>query len=270
MFPPAIQSSGWTLTWRFPQDAPQFNPVMEHVLAIKGILFDKDGTLLDFFETWIPAYTAAATVAAELAGDDTIAERMLRATGFDPANGKLDPSSLLAGGTTAQICDAWAEVAGIVDRKNFSLVVHEAMDAHASRYPVPVADGLDELFERLVGRGYALGLATMDSEFVARVTADTLGLSKWLAFLAGYDSGHGIKPEPGMVLGFCAATGLAPAEVLVVGDTDRDVGMARSAGAGMLIGVLTGATSGEQLARTTDRVLNSVFDIEAYLAGQTG
>lgn len=237
-------------------------------MAIKGILFDKDGTLLDFFETWIPAYKAAAEVAADLAGDSTLTDRMLRATGFDPENGGLDPLSLLAGGTTAQICEAWADEAGIVDREDFSLAVHEAMDAHASRYPVPVAEGLDQMFERLAGKGYSLGIATMDSEFVARVTADRLGLSKWLAFLAGYDSGHGAKPEPGMVMGFCAATGLAPAEILVVGDTDRDVGMARNAGAGMMIGVLTGATSSDQLARIADRVLDSVFDIEAYLARQ--
>ena len=237
-------------------------------MAIKGILFDKDGTLLDFFETWIPAYRAAAEVAAQLAGDRDLVDQMLRATGFDPANGGLDPLSLLAGGTTAQICNAWADEAGIIDREDFSLAVHEAMDVHASTYPVPVADGLDQMFERLAGMGYSLGIATMDSEFVARVTADRLGLSKWLAFLAGYDSGHGAKPEPGMVLGFCAATGLDPAEILVVGDTDRDAGMARSAGAGIMVGVLTGATSREQLARITDHVLDSVFDIEAYLAGR--
>ena len=234
-------------------------------MAIRGILFDKDGTLLDFFETWIPAYRAAVEVAAGLAGDPAMADRMLRATGFDRESGALDPLSLLAGGTTAQICDAWADEAAIVERERFSQLVHEVMDDHASRYPVPVAEGLDALFERLAGKGYALGIATMDSEMVARVTAETLGLSRWLTFLAGYNSGHGVKPDPGMVLGFCAAAGLAPAEVLVIGDTDRDINMARNAGAGLAVGVLTGASPGEQLARIADRVLESVFDIEAIL-----
>ena len=234
-------------------------------MAIRGILFDKDGTLLDFFETWAPAYRAAVEVAADIAGDPAMADRMLRATGFEPESGIFDPESLLAGGTTAQICDAWADEAGIVERGRFSHLVHEAMDDYAARYPVPIAEGLDVLFERLAGRGYALGIATMDSEVVAQVTAETLGLSRWLTFLAGYNSGHGVKPEPGMVLGFCAAAGLTPAEVLVIGDTDRDINMARNAGAGMVVGVLTGASPADRLAPIADRVLESVFGIETLL-----
>ncbi|MCK5273942.1 MAG: HAD family hydrolase [Alphaproteobacteria bacterium] len=234
-------------------------------MAIRGILFDKDGTLLDFFETWAPAYRAAVEVAADIAGDPAMADRMLRATGFEPESGIFDPESLLAGGTTAQICDAWADEAGIVERGRFSHLVHEAMDDYAARYPVPIAEGLDVLFERLAGRGYALGIATMDSEVVAQVTAETLGLSRWLTFLAGYNSGHGVKPEPGMVLGFCAAAGLTPAEVLVIGDTDRDINMARNAGAGLVVGVLTGASPAERLVPIADRVLESVFEIETLL-----
>lgn len=234
-------------------------------MAIRGILFDKDGTLLDFFETWIPAYRVTVAMAADFAGDPALADRMLRATGFDPDSGNLDPLSLLAGGTTAQICDAWAEEAGIVERDRFAQLVHKAMDDYAAHSPVPVGAGLDTLFERLAGRGFALGIATMDSEIVAKVTAQTLGLAPWLTFLAGYDSGHGAKPQPGMVQGFCAAANLAPAEVMVIGDTDRDMEMARAAGAGLAIGVLTGATPRAGLAPLADRIIDSVFDIDSVL-----
>jgi phosphoglycolate phosphatase len=235
------------------------------MVQIKGILFDKDGTLLDFFETWMPAYRSAANVAARLAGDESLAEVMLRGTGFDPESGRLDPLSLLAGGTTAQICDAWAELAGLVDRPRFVERVHQAMDDYASRYPVPVADGLDLLFRDLAHSGYALGIATMDSEVVARLTAEKLGLTEWLTFIAGYDSGHGVKPDAGMVSGFCAAAGLLPREVLVIGDTDRDIGMARNARVGLAVGVLTGATPAESMSRLADRVIGSVFDLHEIL-----
>jgi phosphoglycolate phosphatase len=235
------------------------------IVNTKGILFDKDGTLVDFFATWVPAYRAATDLAGELMGDPALGDRLLRLGGYDPATGELDPTSLLAGGTTAEISDLWTGEAGPADGPDFARRMHAAMDDYASRFPVPIGAGTAELFKRLAGRGLALGLATMDSEAVARATAAALGFDGSLSFLCGYDSGYGVKPEAGMVLGFCAATGLAPAEVLVVGDTDRDMMMARAAGAGLAVGVLTGATPREPLEALADHVIASVLDIETIL-----
>lgn len=235
------------------------------LVITRGILFDKDGTLVDFFATWVPAYRAATDLAGELMGDPALGDRLLRLGGYDPATGALDPTSLLAGGTTAEIADLWTREAGAADRPGFARRLHEAMDDYASRFPVPVGEGTAELFRRLAGRGLALGLATMDSEAVARATTAVLDIDDSLSFLCGYDSGHGVKPEAGMVLGFCAATGLAPAEVLVVGDTDRDMMMARAAGAGLAVGVLTGATPREPLEALADHVIASVLEIETIL-----
>ena len=69
-----------------------------------------------------------------------------------------------------------------------------------------------------------------------------------------------------MVRGFCDAVGLSPAEIVVVGDTDRDIKMARAAGAGLAVAVLTGATPRQGLAPIADRVLTSVLDIESVIA----
>ena len=234
-------------------------------MGTKGILFDKDGTLVDFFATWIPAYRTATGLAGEIAGDPSLGDRLLRLTGYDPDTGELDPSSLLASGTTGEICDVWAAAANAADRTEFARRMHGALDEYASRHPAPIGEGTEKLFERLAGRGLVLGLATMDSEFVARATAEALGLDKFLSFLCGYDSGHGVKPAPGMVAGFCAATGLDPLEVIVVGDTDRDMAMARAAGAGMAVGVLTGATPRDRLAALADHVIDSVLEIESVL-----
>ena len=50
---------------------------------IRGILFDKDGTLSDFRSQWMPAYRAAVDM---LSPDDrTRADRLLRLGGYDPA-----------------------------------------------------------------------------------------------------------------------------------------------------------------------------------------
>lgn len=232
-------------------------------MRIQGILFDKDGTLVDFFATWIPAYRAAAKAAGDLAGRPGMASRLLRLSGYDPETGELDPSSLLAGGTTGEICDLWCALLGRAGDRLLRARLHEIMDTHASAHPVPVGAGLPGLFARLGARDLALGMATMDSEFVARVTADSLELADRLDFLCGYDSGHGAKPGPGMVLAFCSAVGIAPDHVMVVGDTERDARMARAAGAGLAVGVLSGATPGNRLAPLCDRVVDDVFALES-------
>jgi phosphoglycolate phosphatase len=68
-----------------------------------------------------------------------------------------------------------------------------------------------------------------------------------------------------MVLGFCDAVGLEPGQVMVCGDNRHDLEMGRSAGAGMLVGVLTGTSSHEHLRGLADHVVDSIADIEALL-----
>ena len=68
-----------------------------------------------------------------------------------------------------------------------------------------------------------------------------------------------------MVRGFCAATGLEPGEIVVVGDTAADLQMARAAGAGVAIAVLTGATPRDLLDALADHVLESVMQIEEVI-----
>ena len=68
-----------------------------------------------------------------------------------------------------------------------------------------------------------------------------------------------------MVFGFCARTGLEPAEVAVVGDNRHDLEMGQRAGAGLVIGVLTGTGDHADLTERADHVLDSVRDLEALL-----
>jgi phosphoglycolate phosphatase len=77
-------------------------------------------------------------------------------------------------------------------------------------------------------------------------------------FLCGYDSGHGVKPEPGMVLAFCQAMSLQPEEVIVVGDNSHDIEMGRNARAGLCVGVLTGASTRNELESLADIVFDDI------------
>ena len=81
---------------------------------IRGLLFDKDGTLLDFHATWAPILER---LTAELAaGDAALAKRLLEHGGRDPLSGRYRAGSLLAQGNTVEIAQAWHPNRGVAAR----------------------------------------------------------------------------------------------------------------------------------------------------------
>lgn len=220
---------------------------------IKGLLFDKDGTLFDFHRTWMPIM---AEVAEEIAGASMVPQ-LLAAIGCREESGRFEAGSIGAAGNTFELADAWLAILGGGDRA----ALIERLDGYFARLgplrSVPVTD-LAVFFSGLKRRGYVLGIATNDVEASARGTIERFGLCEMISFSAGYDSGHGQKPGPGMALAFCSATGLMPAEVAVIGDNTHDLDMGRSAGAGLLVGVLTGASGRDDLAPLADHVIANI------------
>ena len=234
-------------------------------MTIEAILFDKDGTLLDFHATWLPVYGAVARL---FAGEDPeLSERLLAAAGYDPSCGVIRAGSLLAAGNSEEIAACFAAALG---RPLDPALVRDldrtfAEEGAASTVAVPA---MAETLQALRDRGYRLGVATSDSAEGAEATLAPFGVLPLLDFVAGYDSGHGVKPGPGMVLGFCGELGVMPEAVAVVGDNSHDMDMAKAAGAGLKVGVLTGTSSREELSAHADHVLESIAELEALLASR--
>ncbi len=230
--------------------------------TIAGILFDKDGTLLDYDESWLPVNRALARIAA---GDDpALADHLLRACGMDPETGHIVPDSLLAAGNTRQISEGLIAAGSAMALDE---LVHrlDELFSSAADFSVPVTD-LKAFFARMHARGYRLGIASSDNERSIRQTAIRFGFLDHVDYIAGYDSGFGTKPEAGMVLGFCRATGLSPQQIAVVGDNNHDLHMGHNAGAGLKIAVLTGTGSRESLAAAADYCLNDITELEGLLS----
>lgn len=232
---------------------------------IRALLFDKDGTLLDFRRTWLPAYRGAAAELAAAAGLCAgFPEVLLARHGYDAERDQFDPVSPLVWATSPRVAELFAaepELAAVSDARARALRHFADHDAYP---PVPVTD-LAALFERLRGRGLRLGIATMDTAAAAEATLARMALEGRVDFLVAADGGHGLKPEAGMVLAFCAATGVPPGQVAVVGDSLADLAMARAAGAGLAVAVCTGGCAREQLAGQADLVLESIALLEPAL-----
>lgn len=228
---------------------------------IAGLLFDKDGTLLLYDESWAPINREAARLAA--AGDAALEPQLLAAGGMDPVSGKTRADSLFAAGNAAEIAAGLVSAGSPVDADELTVAL-DALFVRGADFAVPVTD-LATLFASLKARGLKLGVASSDNERSIRRTADRLGFADFLDFVAGYDSGHGVKPGPGMLLGFCAATGLSPVEVAMVGDNRHDMHMGINAGAGLKVAVLSGTGTRETLADTADIILDDISALETLL-----
>lgn len=225
---------------------------------IDGVIFDKDGTLFDFRRSW---GGWAQNLLGQLARDRAHAREMAAAIGYDLDSGIFAPDSPVIAATAQDIAQALAphlpgqSVAQIADQIN-------AAAAQAQMVP---AVPLRPLLESLRATGLRIGLATNDTETPARAHLAAHDLTDLFDFIAGYDSGHGAKPGPGMCLAFARATGLDPARIAMVGDSLHDLHAGHAAGM-LRIAVLTGIATQADLAPHADVVLPDIGALPAWIA----
>ncbi|MBC7284621.1 MAG: HAD family hydrolase [Hoeflea sp.] len=232
--------------------------------AIKAILFDKDGTLIDFDRTWSVINRKAASIAA--AGDALLTDILLDACGMDPLTGKTRADSMFAAANAGEIARHMVAHGSPVEHEELSRLLDQAFVDGADA-AVPICD-LDHLMGTLAKAGLPVGIASSDGEASIRRTVEVLGLARHVSFIAGYDSGHGPKPEPGMIHAYAAHLGLSASQIAMVGDNRHDLAMARAAGAGAAIGVLSGTGTHQSLADLADTCIASVADLPGLLAGR--
>jgi phosphoglycolate phosphatase len=225
-------------------------------MKYQGIVFDKDGTLLDFNQTWLPIYLYAAQEFAE--GDAELAESLLTQHGFDRSKNRFIGGSLLAAGNNQQIANAWAvQIDKPEQVETISRQLHRIFHDQGTIQATPVKQ-LANTLRQLKQSGRKLGVATADSHQGIINTLQAFDVLHEFDFLAGYDSGHGVKPEAGMVLAFCEQMALAVESVVVVGDNRHDIEMGRNANAGLCVGVLTGTSTRSDLASIADIVIDDI------------
>lgn len=225
-------------------------------MPLRGLLFDKDGTLFDFEATW-GGWTAE--LLAELFPGPEAAD-VARVLGFDPAKLRFFAHSPVIAETSDRVAELILPF--LPDWEKPALIHHMKEGAARAALVAPVP--LVPLIADLTARGLVLGLATNDDESSARAHLATAGIAASFGFVAGYDSGWGGKPAPGQVKAFLDWSGLAPQDVAMIGDSLHDLHAGRAAGC-RTVGVLTGPATAEALAGAADVVLPNIGHLPGWL-----
>lgn len=218
---------------------------VESMNNIRGILFDKDGTLLDNNLLWGAVGKAVGNMAAHLYNlDSAETHSVMTAIGFDKSEKTLIANSPIASGTALDIaCAIQSELLkyGIRDIELCKLLEHiSGTIEHTVQENVnlirPCGD-IKLLFDFLKSKKILIGLATADLYATTIVCLRQLEIEDYFSYIGTDDGKSKPKPHPDHLLRFCKKCGISCDEAAVVGDSISDIEMGKNGGAGLTVAI---------------------------------
>ncbi|MEO8228366.1 MAG: HAD family hydrolase [Chloroflexota bacterium] len=230
--------------------------------GIELVVFDKDGTLIDFDRMW-SGWSADLVQKLVIIVGDRARMPLVQALGLDPSDERVIPGSPLAAWPMARLRELTVATlvdAGLTDGAAELAVTRSWQPPDPVALAHPLAD-LKALFRALRGRGIRVAVATSDDRAPTEATLAGLGVAGLVDALVCADDGLPVKPASDTFLHVCTRLGVDPSRAAMVGDSLADLAMGRAAGAGLVIGVLSGTGTWAELEPLADVVLGSVADL---------
>ena len=236
------------------------------------VIFDKDGTLVDFTATWVPLIRKRAQfLVKSLGGNGELEALLLKSWGIDPVTGKIDPRGpcpvsprseeiVIGTMTLYQKGYPWDE------SKQWVMEAFDQADVTTDRKTLlrPV-DGIQNLLRRLKRDGLYLALATSDERRDTEVVLSSLGLETLFDALVCAGEVDAPKPDPEAILTLCNRFSIPPGETIFIGDTVTDMIMGKRAQVALTIGIVEGGvTPRDELERVADVVFDSIRDLTFF------
>ena len=183
---------------------------------IRAVAFDLDGTLIDTMGD----LSAAVNLMLSMLGARELPEPRVRA--------------LVGNGVEQLVLRALTESVGKTPthsaQRSAALALFRRLYGQGLFKRSKVYPGVLQALRSLEDAGLSLCCITnKDSVFSAPLLKEA-GLSAYFAFTLCADRAEDRKPSPNMLLAACSRLGIAPAEMLYVGDSSMDIKAARAAG----------------------------------------
>ncbi|WP_433945754.1 HAD family hydrolase [Paenibacillus sp. SN-8-1] len=217
---------------------------------VDGILFDKDGTLIEFLPLWggwaqiMTDQVAAAIRSGEFPVPLEVRCEWLgiemdeqgQITGYD-LGGPLSIASIpeIEGILAWQLYKhglAWNEA--IAKIRNFRMKASQYIERERPVFPV---QGLQGFLGKCNELGVPLGVVTADQTDEAVKHLSLIGIDGYFKTIIGSDLVSEGKPSTEIVYKACRELGIAPNRTVLVGDTGGDMQMGFDAGMAVTIGI---------------------------------
>lgn len=203
-------------------------------MKTKAIIFDKDGTLLDFDDFWLPISEGAIReILKKIKREDVSVENILSAMGVKA--GVTDITSALCCGTYEQMGqDMYHALVNEGCNVTVDEVIKLTVDAYHGNVQKgimrPACDHLQEVLQTLKDSGLTLAVVTTDDLFMAQKCLQMLEISSFFDAVYVDDGVTPTKPDPYCINDICRRRGISKAEVVMVGDTLTDTRFAKNGG----------------------------------------
>lgn len=237
--------------------------------GVRGVIFDKDGTLIDSHVYWGEIIRRrAAALAAKLGAGPGLRADLTEAMGYDHASGKLRPEGPIALKSRAEVIKA---VTARAAAAGFSLSaeetasvfseVHAGLAGNMAGFIKPLP-GVKEFLAALAAAGVPCALVTSDSASSSAEILNIMGLAGSFSAVLGRESSPESKDTGLPAKEAARLLGLETSQVICIGDAPVDVQMAGKAGLLGAVAVATGQVPAGELAKLTPYLADSMDEIK--------
>ncbi|WP_379146113.1 HAD family hydrolase [Paenibacillus sp. sgz500992] len=222
----------------------------------QGILFDKDGTLLDLLATWGSwAEEVLLGLGNELAhigtGSHVDLSKVLgtshnaegKVIGYDPAG----PLSMATAEESYGILAWQLYTAGVPWNEalvRVKAIAKDAMNGMRGRRTIGPLPDLLPFLQQCADASLQLGVVTSDGDKTTGEQLDLLGITGYFHTIVTRDRVSNGKPDPEMAETACRELGLLPEQTVIIGDSNADMQLGKGAGLRLSVGISPAGAAG--------------------------
>ena len=204
-------------------------------MKVKAIVFDKDGTLIDYSAFWYPVSKFAINMIYEKFGvTDNDSDDLIASLGV--LRDYTDIKGALPRGAHRELFFKIAEhvaakgaLASEMEIAKFAVYAYGKISKPMGTVK-PTCENIRSVISSLKEHGLYIALITSDEIGGARIALEKLGIADLFDEIIAHDGESPAKPDPFYMNRFAENHGFSKSEIVMVGDTSTDIIFAKNSG----------------------------------------